>query len=85
MTQVVLNTLLYQKMFAEQEHFKTELMKLPPREILKQAHEYVCREDSKRPINPRLDKENGRNPNRVPAIGGFGYSVSSFCLLAAGP
>lgn len=30
MTQAVLNTQLYQKMFAEQEQFKAELMQLPP-------------------------------------------------------
>ena len=30
MTQAVLNTQLYQKMFAEQEQFKEELMQLPP-------------------------------------------------------
>lgn len=45
MTQAVLNTQLYQKMFAEQEQFKAELMQLPPGEIPKQAYEYVCRED----------------------------------------
>ena len=45
MTQAVLNTQLYQKMFAEQERFKAELMQLPPGEILEQAYEYVCRED----------------------------------------
>ena len=45
MTQAVLNTQLYQKMFAEQEAFKAELMRLPPGEILQKAYEYVCRED----------------------------------------
>lgn len=45
MTQTMLNTQLYQKMFAEQEQFKAELMHLPPVEILRQAYEYVCRED----------------------------------------
>ena len=45
MTNIMLNTQLYQKMFAEQEQFKAELMQLPPGEILKQAYEYVCRED----------------------------------------
>lgn len=45
MNQGVLNTQLYQKMFAEQEAFRAELMQLPPGEILKQAYEYVCRED----------------------------------------
>ena len=41
MTQAVLNTQLYQKMFAEQEQFKEELMQLPPGEILQKAYEYV--------------------------------------------
>ena len=45
MTRAVLNTQLYQKMFAEQEQFRAELVQLPPGEILKQAYEYVCRED----------------------------------------
>lgn len=45
MTQTMLNTQLYQKMFAEQEQFKAELTQLPPLEILRQAYEYVCRED----------------------------------------
>ena len=36
---------LYQKMFAEQEQFKAELMQLPPGELLKQAYEYASRED----------------------------------------
>jgi hypothetical protein len=34
MTQAVLNTQLYQKMFAEQEQFKEELMQLPQEEIM---------------------------------------------------
>ena len=41
MTQAVLNTQLYQKMFSEQAHFKEELMQLPPGEILQKAYEYV--------------------------------------------
>ena len=45
MIQANLNTQLYQKMYAEQEKFKEALMQLPPGEILKQAYEYVCRED----------------------------------------
>lgn len=45
MTQAVLNTQLYQKMFAGQEAFKAELIRLPPGEILQKAYEYVCRED----------------------------------------
>ena len=45
MTQAVLNTQLYQRMFAEQEAFRAELMQLPPGETLQKAYEYVCRED----------------------------------------
>ena len=45
MIQAMLNTKLYQKMFAEQELFKVELMLLPPVEVLDRAYEYVCRED----------------------------------------
>ena len=45
MTQAVLNTQLYQKMFAEQAHFKNWLMSQPPEEVLNHAYEYTCRED----------------------------------------
>ena len=45
MTQAVLNTQLYQKMFAEQAHFKNWLMSQPPEEVLHHAYEYTCRED----------------------------------------
>lgn len=45
MTQAVLNTQLYQKMFAEQEAYKAELLAKPPTEILDHAYEYTCRED----------------------------------------
>lgn len=45
MTQAVLNTQLYQKMFAEQEHFKDWLLTLTPEEVLNHAYEYTCRED----------------------------------------
>lgn len=45
MTQAMLSEKLYQKMFAEQELFKAELMLLPPVEVLDRAYEYVCRED----------------------------------------
>ena len=41
----MLNTKLYQKMFAEQELFKAELMLLPHVEVLDRAYEYVCQED----------------------------------------
>ena len=40
-----LNTELYQKMIAEQEAFRAELLTMPPEEILKHAYEYVARED----------------------------------------
>lgn len=45
MPQAMLNTKLYQKMFAEQELFKAELMFLPPTGVLDRATEYVCQED----------------------------------------
>lgn len=45
MNQAMLNTKRYQKMFAEQELFKAELMLLPPVEVLDRAYEYVCREE----------------------------------------
>lgn len=45
MNQSMINTKLYQKMFAEQGLFKAELMLLPPVEVLDKAYEYVCRED----------------------------------------
>lgn len=45
MTQAVLNTQLYQKMFAEQEKYKSWLLTQPPNEILNHAYEYTCRED----------------------------------------
>lgn len=40
-----LNTELYQKMFAEQEQFRSKLLSMSPQEILKHAYEYVARED----------------------------------------
>ena len=45
MTQAVLNTQLYQKMFSEQAHFKDWLMSQTPEEVLNHAYEYTCRED----------------------------------------
>lgn len=39
------NALLYQKISAEQEKFKTWLLSQPPEEILHHANEYVVRED----------------------------------------
>lgn len=40
-----LNTLLYQKMFAEQERYRQHLLTLPPEEILDCAYAYTTRED----------------------------------------
>ena len=40
-----LNTLLYQKMFAEQECYRQHLLTLHPEEILDSAYEYTTRED----------------------------------------
>lgn len=40
-----LNTELYQKMFAEQEAYRRELLTMSPEEILQHAYEYVARED----------------------------------------
>lgn len=40
-----LNTELYQKMFAEQEQYRAELLTMSPQEILEHAYEYVARED----------------------------------------
>ena len=45
MTLDQLNSELYQKMFAEQEKYKTWLLSLSPEEMLDHAHEYACRED----------------------------------------
>ena len=45
MTNEEINTALYQKMFAEQDAFRKELITQAPEEILKQAYEYTVRED----------------------------------------
>ena len=45
MTNVMLNTQLYQKMYAEQEQYKAYLLTLPPTQILDHACEYICREN----------------------------------------
>ena len=45
MTNAELNTALYQKMYAEQEQFKAQLLDMTPAEVLKHAYEFVCRED----------------------------------------
>ena len=43
--QDALNERLYNKMVAEQEHYKAWLMAQPPEEILKHANEHTVRED----------------------------------------
>ena len=45
MTNVMLNTQLYQKMYAEQEQYKAYLLTLTPTQILDHASEYICREN----------------------------------------
>ena len=45
MTNIMLNTQLYQKMYAEQEQYKAYLLTLPPAQILDHASEYTCREN----------------------------------------
>lgn len=45
MTEEEINTALYQKMFAEQQDFRSELLTMSPENILKHAYEYVTRED----------------------------------------
>ena len=45
MTNVMLNTQLYQKMYVEQELYKDYLLTLTPAQILSHACEYICREN----------------------------------------
>lgn len=45
MTNAMLNTQLYQKMYAEQEQYRAYLLTLPPAQILDHAGEYTCREN----------------------------------------
>lgn len=45
MTNAMLNTQLYQKMYAEQEQYKAYLLTLPHSQILDHASEYICREN----------------------------------------
>ena len=45
MTNIMLNTQLYQKMYAEQEQYKAYLLTLTPEQILDHASEYICREN----------------------------------------
>ena len=43
MRNAMLNTQLYQKMYAEQEQYKAYLLTLTPAQILDHASEYICR------------------------------------------
>lgn len=45
MTNEELNTAVYQKLYAEQDAFRNQLLAMPPEEILSHAYEYVQRED----------------------------------------
>ena len=45
MTNEELNTALYEKMFSEQETYRTWLLTQPPEEILNHTYEYTVRED----------------------------------------
>lgn len=45
MTNEEWNTRLYEKLFAEQEVYRSWLLSQPPEEILNHAYEYVMRED----------------------------------------
>lgn len=45
MTNEELNTKLYEKLVASQEHFRTWLCSQPPKEILYHCYEYNIRED----------------------------------------
>ena len=45
MTNEELNTALYQKMFDEQEAYRSELISMPPEQILEHAYAYTVRED----------------------------------------
>lgn len=45
MTNEELNTALYQKMFDEQEAYRSELLSMSPEQILEHAYAYTVRED----------------------------------------
>lgn len=40
-----LNTALYEKLFDEQKAFRDRLLSMPPAEVLRNAYEYLARED----------------------------------------
>ena len=45
MTNEMMNTQLYQKMYAEQEQYRAWLLTQPPNEILNHTYEYTIRQD----------------------------------------
>ena len=45
MTNAMLNTQLYQKMYAEQEQYREWLLTQPPSEVLNHTYEYTIRQD----------------------------------------
>ena len=45
MTNEELNTAVYEKLYAEQDAFRNQLLAMSPEEILSHAYEYVQRED----------------------------------------
>ena len=49
-TNAELNTLLYRKMFAEQERYRQRLLAMTPEEILRSAYEFTIKEDIERRI-----------------------------------
>ena len=45
MTNIMLSTQLYQKMYAEQEQYREWLLTQPPSEVLNHTYEYTIRQD----------------------------------------
>ena len=62
MTNEELNTSLYEKCFAAQEHYREWLLSLPPEEILNHTYEYTIREDI------LLALETNRRPRCCPPL-----------------
>ena len=57
MTNAELNTALYQKMFAEQETYREQLLSQPSEEILNYTYEYTVREDIWQTVADRAKSE----------------------------
>ena len=57
MTNAELNTALYQKMFAEQETYREQLLSQPSEEILNYTYEYTVREDLWQTVADRAKSE----------------------------